>query len=103
MKDLWERFKGWWCGNDIFDVYLEQMRRQEWDLERHRALAEQAAEIDAKQARAELRDRFAMAALTGVIASPVHERMPYAFDAARCAYEYADAMMKARGDGEEMK
>jgi hypothetical protein len=44
----------------------------------------------------ELRDRFAAAALTGIIASPVHERMPYAFAAARCAYEYADAMLKAR-------
>ena len=54
--------------------------------------------IEWRKARNEFRDRFAMAALTGIIASPVHERMPYAFDAARCAYEYADAMLKARGD-----
>ena len=97
MKDVWERLKRRWCGNDILDVYLEQMRRQERDLERHRALAEQAAEIDAKQARAELRDRFAMAALTGFLASGWTGDLGREKRAAS-AWQEADAMLKARGD-----
>jgi hypothetical protein len=50
-------------------------------------------------ARAELRDRFAMAALTGLLA---HRNNAPSFisthqdQRARMAYEYADAMLKAR-------
>lgn len=47
-----------------------------------------------KQARAELRDRFALAALTGFLAVD----HCIASDVARWSYEYADAMLKARGD-----
>lgn len=54
------------------------------------------AEQAAKQARAELRDRFAMAALTGMLADS-KLRGPQA-DFARDAYQMADAMLKARGD-----
>jgi len=101
MKDLWERFKGWWCGNDIFDVYLEQMRRQERDLERHRALAEQAAEIDAKQARAELRDRFAIEIVGSLILRmPAENQITPAM--CKTVWDIADAMLTAR-DGEGMK
>jgi hypothetical protein len=50
-----------------------------------------------KAARAELRDRFAMAALTGLLANPAEARISpaeWTYD----AYRFADAMMKARGD-----
>ena len=47
-----------------------------------------------KKERAELRDRFAMAALTGFLAAD----HCIASDVARWSYEYADAMLKARGD-----
>ena len=55
------------------------------------------AEQAEKQARAELRDRFAMAALTGLLANPSHDMLSpeeWASD----AYNIADAMLKARGD-----
>ena len=45
-----------------------------------------------------LRDQFAMAALTGLLASP-HEIMRPEV-AAHCAYRHADEMMKAREGGE---
>ena len=57
-----------------------------------RKMAEQAD----KQARAELRDRFAIAALTGLLAAGDHHA--YNRDeAAHEAWRQADAMMKARG------
>jgi len=56
------------------------------------------AEQAAKQARAELRDRFAMAALTGLLGDP-ESSMESNDWLAKVAYEYADAMLKARGDG----
>ena len=55
------------------------------------------AEQAAKQARAELRDRFAMAALTGLLAAGD----AHAFnrdEMAAEAWRQADAMLKARGD-----
>lgn len=59
------------------------------------------AEQAAKQARAELRDRFAMAALTGLLAYPKdcegESNNPLERFSKR-AWEYADAMLKARGD-----
>ena len=58
--------------------------------------------IEWRKARNELRDRFAMAALTGMLANPAEARISpaeWTYD----AYRFADAMMKARGDGEEMK
>lgn len=45
--------------------------------------------------RAELRDRFAMAALTGLLAGP---RAYSREDRAANAWQEADAMLKARGD-----
>ena len=57
-----------------------------------RLLREQQAEA---QARAELRDRFAMAALTGLLAYPEEGGAPQRYS--EIAYEYADAMLKARG------
>lgn len=56
------------------------------------------AEQAIKQARAKLRDRFAMAALTGMLAYPdggMAQDQPTYFS--KRAYEYADAMLKARG------
>ena len=58
----------------------------------------EAIESARKQARAELRDRFAMAALTGLLAD--HTMQDFSVTAfAGLSYEYADAMLKARGDG----
>ena len=57
----------------------------------------QTIEAERKQARAELRDRFAMAALTGLLANPAEARISpaeWTYD----AYRFADAMMKSRGD-----
>ena len=90
MKDLWERLKRFYNGQDRIDrMNREFEHRMEW----HREDIERAR----KQARAELRDRFAMAALTGLLADP--ESSMESLDwIAKVAYEYADAMMKARGD-----
>ena len=60
------------------------------DMQPHVVEAKQAE----KQARAELRDRFAMAALTGFLAAD----HCIASDVARWSYEYADAMLGARGN-----
>ena len=49
-----------------------------------------------KQARAELRDGFAMAALTGLLAYP--GGVGSHGQCAITAYKYADAMLEARGD-----
>ena len=43
-----------------------------------------------------LRDQFAMAALTGVLANPENDSFEHEAFAIE-AYRYADAMMKARG------
>lgn len=64
-----------------------------WPEPAWRIEAEQAE----KQARAELRDRFAMAALTGML-TVGDSALPRPNDAAEWSYEYADAMLKARGD-----
>lgn len=50
-----------------------------------------------EQERRALRDRFAMAALTGLLANPNEGRgwmSEWAYD----AYKFADCMLKARGD-----
>lgn len=44
-----------------------------------------------------LRDQFAMAALTGVLANPENDSFEHEAFAIE-AYRYADAMMKARGE-----
>ncbi len=70
---------------------IAEWRRKE--EEQRKAYAEQQR----KQARAELRDRFAMAALTGLLANPAEARISpaeWTYD----AYRFADAMLKARGD-----
>jgi hypothetical protein len=56
----------------------------------------EAIESARKQARAELRDRFATAALTGLLAYPHGVAMPEQI--AKRAWDFADAMLKARGD-----
>jgi hypothetical protein len=53
-------------------------------------------EAISKAARAELRDRFAMAALTGLAVDNETYRPDPGYAAFR-AYQYADAMLKARG------
>ena len=57
-----------------------------------------------KQARAELRDRFAMAALTGLLASPSEcegkSKNPLERYSKR-AYQYADAMMATREENSQ--
>ena len=99
MSDLWERFKGWWCGQDLFDVALrEQSRRTEETLERHRTLLKKAAEIERAKAHVELRDRFAIAVLQGMHARDSYdEGLSTPEKRARLAWIDADAMMKARG------
>jgi hypothetical protein len=42
-----------------------------------------------------VRDQFAMAALTGLLSDPERDAEPSEY--AECAYEYADAMLAARG------
>ena len=64
----------------------EELKRREYQKQKE------------QRERAELRDRFAMAALTGLIAYPrdcAGGNTPLAFG--KRAYEYADAMLKARG------
>jgi hypothetical protein len=53
-------------------------------------------EAISKAARAELRDRFAMAALTGLLASAECSFIS-SDETAALAWKQADAMMKARG------
>jgi hypothetical protein len=101
MSDLWERFKAWWNSpsTDVFYVYESTREARQKEL--------RAARI--KQARAELRDRFAAAALTGLLANPfllesMSEIMKKNGDEfskkyrnfTELAYFHADAMMKAR-------
>ena len=59
----------------------------------------QTIEAERKQARAELRDRFAMAALSGLLANPNSDGTQYEY--AKWAYQYADAMLKAREENRQ--
>ena len=52
------------------------------------------------QARAELRDRFAMAALTGLLANSALSGLSYE-PIAEETYEWADAMLKAREENSQ--
>ena len=61
------------------------------EMHPHVVEAEQAG----KAARAELRDRFAMAALTGLLADHTMQQLSVT-QFADLSYEYADAMLKAR-------
>ena len=67
----------------------------DWHM-RHRAEMEkldaQIAGLRAERAASDLRDRFAMAALTGIIVSRLYCRA----EAPMRAYEIADAMLAAR-------
>ena len=67
------------------------------DFPPHAQAREDAMLVEKAQARAELRDRFAMAALTGMMASrdPRSPRFHPEDDAAY-VYAVADAMLKAR-------
>lgn len=65
-----------------------------WPEPAWRIEAEQAE----KQARAELRDRFAMAALTGLLANGSFYLANHLAQRAKAVWAEADAMMKARGD-----
>ncbi len=79
--------KWWRCSaTEAFERFDRQM---EW----HREDVEQAR----KQARAELRDRFAMAALTGLLVQGWTSELGREERAAN-AWAEADAMLKARGD-----
>lgn len=90
MKDLWERLKRFYNGQDRID----QMNRQfEQRMEWHREDIERAS----KQARAELRDRFAGHALEGLLAAGDGHEFNRDKMAAE-AWRQADAMLKARGD-----
>jgi hypothetical protein len=94
MKDLWERLKRFYNGQDRIDrMNREFEQRMEW----HREDIERAR----KQARAKLRDRFAGHALEGLLAAG--DAHAYNRDGrAAEAWRQADAMLKAR-DGEGMK
>lgn len=98
VKELWERFKVWWVAprhpyENNHDRLIElheqnKVREKEW------------LEACAKHERQELRDRFAMAALTGVLAHPTRFNNFYD-DVAKSAWDYADAMLKARKEDEQ--
>ena len=89
MSDLWERFKRWYCGQDRYD----QMNRDfEQCMDWHREDIERARKI----ARTKLRDEFAKAALTGLLAEGLDELWQKRDTYAEEAYLFADAMMKAR-------
>lgn len=78
--------------------WREFQKQYQQDMMQQRAVERaEAIERATKQARAELRDRFAMAALTGLLADPsVRDRN---FDLlALNAYEVADAMLLRRRD-----
>ena len=66
------------------------------EMHPHVVEAEQAG----KQARAELRDRFAMAALTGLLAAGDHH-VYNRDEAAAEAWKQADAMLKAREENSQ--
>ena len=74
------------------------------DFPPHAQAREDAMLVEKAQARAELRDRFAMAALTGMMASrdPRSPRFHPEDDAAY-VYAVADAMLKARAALEGVK
>lgn len=100
MKDLWERFKIWWVASR--HPYEAEHDRLIELHEQNNAREKEWIEACRRQERQELRDRFAMAALTGILM--VGDRaLPRPIVAAEWSYEYADAMMKARGDGHEPK
>ena len=88
------------CGK-IFDkeVWLVKDKTVEDFLRRPSAKSIQSISPAQQQARAELRDRFAMAALTGMKANPNSDGTQY--DYAKWAYEYADAMLKAREENSQ--
>ncbi|MCA3431655.1 MAG: hypothetical protein INF71_18790 [Roseomonas sp.] len=87
MKGLWGRLKRFYNGQDRIDrMNREFEQRIEW----HREDIERAR----KQARVELRDRFAMAALTGLLAA----NYEFTDRVVEETWEIADAMLKARGD-----
>lgn len=93
MKGLWERFKAWW---NVSDPFVDHCNRLVELHEQNKAREKEWLEACRRQEREELRDRFAGRALTGLLAESDHRPKPiYAAD---WAYEYADAMLKARGD-----
>jgi hypothetical protein len=102
-KFSWDRVRQWWREQDIFDVYRKDQEREERarfteeTIERHRTLIRQAEEIEREKSRAELRDRFAAAALTGMHSRDSYdEGLSSPEKRARLAYIDANAMMKER-------
>lgn len=102
MRSWWQRFKDFWAPSDFCDDYLKSLERQKEQAEHYRKSLQKAAEQSAKEARAELRDRFAMSVVSGVY---LHWRTSLdkvelgcnIEDIAEMAYGVADAMLKARG------
>jgi hypothetical protein len=70
------------------------------DFPPHAQAWEEAMLREKAAARAELRDRFAMAALTGLVSDPECGRFTAAV-VADTAYEYAEAMMRAREENSQ--
>ena len=102
MRGLWERFKRFYNGQDRIDrMNREFEQRMEW----HREDIERAR----KQARAELRDRFAERAMEKMIDAAdlcpsVYRDENKRRALAKLSYGIADAMLEARGDaGEDEK
>ena len=94
MKDLWERFKAWWATQDAFDVWENTREAREKERKERE---KEWFEACRRQERQELRDEFAKAALTGLLAKGTVSHLHYE----ECQYHadsIADAMMKARGD-----
>lgn len=79
--------------------WREFQKQYQQDMMQQRAVERaEAIERATKQARAELRDRFAMAALTGLLAYDTAAMNDNIEGFAKHAYQFADAMLKARGD-----
>ncbi len=89
IKDLCSRFKLWCKNSDPFEN--ECNRLAELHIQ-NKAREEEWLKRVSSQERKELRDRFAMAALTGILSAG----RDFTNNTALEAYEIADAMLKVR-------
>jgi hypothetical protein len=79
-----------------YELSAEQQARFDAFTEAQQAAHAVAAEAQAKRRQEELRDAFAMAALTGIAAAVTGPQKWNCKADARLAYDFADAMLAAR-------
>lgn len=75
---------------------MPPMQPTQEDIEMHRKAEQMIEALEKEKERQRLRDQFAAAALTGLLASDQYDRLVTAADYADAAYEMADAMLAAR-------